>query len=47
MTTLKIRFGPSNYEDLMGTFTKLRQIEIVEVYQSQFEALSNKIKEIN
>ena len=32
ITTLKIRFGPSTYEDLIGAFTKLRQTTIVEEY---------------
>ncbi|KAA8532322.1 hypothetical protein F0562_032355 [Nyssa sinensis] len=43
---LKIRFGPIAYEDPIGVFTKLRQANFVEEYQSQFEILSNKIKGI-
>lgn len=43
LTILKVRFGPSAYEDPVGAFTKLRQTTTVEDYQSQFEVLSNKI----
>lgn len=45
--TIRIRFGPSAYEDFpIGAFTKLRQISIVEEYQSAFEVLSNKVTEV-
>ena len=43
-TALMIRFGPSTYEDPIGTFTKSRQTTTVEEYQTEFEVLSNKIK---
>lgn len=41
---LKIKFGPSEYEDPVGTFTKLKQTGTIKEYQSQFEAFSNQIK---
>ncbi|XP_041020419.1 uncharacterized protein LOC121262051 [Juglans microcarpa x Juglans regia] len=44
VTALKMRFGPSTYEDPIGTFTKLRQTRTVEECQTQFEALSNRIR---
>lgn len=44
--SLKIRFGPSIYEDPVGAFTKLKQIKSVEEYQTDFENLSNKVKGI-
>ena len=40
---IRIRFGPSCYEDPVGAFTKLRQRGSVEDYQTEFEVLSNKI----
>lgn len=44
---LRTRFGPSAYEDPVGAFTKLRQIESVEEYQTAFEVLSNKIIDVS
>ncbi|XP_041009333.1 uncharacterized protein LOC121253378 [Juglans microcarpa x Juglans regia] len=41
---LRVRFGPSIFEDPIGAFTKLRQTSAVEDYQTEFEILSNKIK---
>ncbi|XP_041001674.1 uncharacterized protein LOC121247377 [Juglans microcarpa x Juglans regia] len=43
LVALRIRFGPSAYEDPVGAFTKLRQTGSVEEYQTTFEILSNKI----
>lgn len=43
MLALKVHFGPLTYEDPLGTFTKLRQMVIVEKYETQFKALSNRI----
>ncbi|XP_035543610.1 uncharacterized protein LOC118347690 [Juglans regia] len=43
LVALRIKFGPSAYEDLVGAFTKLRQTGTVEEYQTAFEILSNKI----
>lgn len=43
MEAIRIRFGPSCYEDPVGAFTKLRQRGSVEDYQTEFEVLSNKI----
>lgn len=37
LVALRIRFGPSAYEDPVGAFTKLRQTGSVEEYQSNFE----------
>ncbi|KAF5475861.1 hypothetical protein F2P56_007623 [Juglans regia] len=44
IAALRVRFGPSTYEDPIGAFTKLRQTATVEEYQTEFETLSNKIK---
>lgn len=41
---LRVRFGPSTFEDPIETFTKLRQTSMVEECQTKFEILSNKIK---
>lgn len=41
-----MRFGPSAYEYPVGSFTQLRQTAIVEEYQTQFEALANKISKL-
>ncbi|KAA8524244.1 hypothetical protein F0562_010667 [Nyssa sinensis] len=46
LVALRIRFGPSAYEDPVGGFTKLRQTGSVEEYQTTFEILSNKITEV-
>ncbi|KAA8517399.1 hypothetical protein F0562_017692 [Nyssa sinensis] len=43
LVALRIRFGPSAFEDLEGAFIKLRQTRSVEEYQTTFEILSNKI----
>ncbi|KAG2679678.1 hypothetical protein I3760_11G062100 [Carya illinoinensis] len=43
ISVLKVRFGPSTYEDPVGAFTKLRQTTTVEEYQTEFEVLSNRI----
>ncbi|KAF5463169.1 hypothetical protein F2P56_019105 [Juglans regia] len=43
-TVLRVRFGPSIFEDPIGAFTKLRQTSTVEEYQTEFKILSNKIK---
>ncbi|XP_042950388.1 uncharacterized protein LOC122282508 [Carya illinoinensis] len=43
ISALKVRFGPSTYEDPVGAFTKLRQTTTVEEYQTEFEMLSNRI----
>jgi hypothetical protein len=42
VVALKIRFAPSDYDDLVGEFTKLQQTSTVDEYQSQFEVLSNR-----
>lgn len=47
LIALKVRFGPSAYEDPVGAFTKLRQTHSVEEYQTKFEILSNKITGLN
>lgn len=44
MNALEVKFGPSSYENPKENFTKLRKIKTVEEYQSQFEALSKRIK---
>lgn len=36
------RFGPDEYEDVVGALAKLRQHSIVREYQEQFEILDNK-----
>ncbi|XP_042953537.1 uncharacterized protein LOC122290073 [Carya illinoinensis] len=38
-----IRFGPSTYDDPMETLAKLKQTSTVAAYQTQFEALCNRI----
>ncbi|KAF5456115.1 hypothetical protein F2P56_025626 [Juglans regia] len=40
---LQIRFGPTTYDDPMEALTKLKQTSTVSAYQTQFEALSNRI----
>lgn len=40
---LRIRFGPSAYEDPIKAFTKLKQIGNVEEYETTFKIMSNKI----
>ena len=43
---MHIRFGTSAYDDPMDAFSKLRQVSLVAQYKGQFEALSNRIKEL-
>ena len=38
---LIIRFGPSEYKNIDGQLTKIRQTSTVLEYQSKFERLSN------
>ena len=47
MRSLHVRFGTSAYDDSMETLTKLRKVGSVVVYKGQFEALSNRIKELS
>ena len=44
---LHVRFGASAYDDPMATLTSLRQGGLVAIYKGQFEALSNRIKELS
>lgn len=44
---MHIKFGASAYDDPMETLTKLRQVSYVSTYKTQFEALSNRIKELS
>nr|XP_023880783.1 uncharacterized protein LOC111993148 [Quercus suber] len=44
---LHIRFGATAYNDPMDTLTRLRQVGSVALYKNQFEALSNRIKELS
>nr|GEY76308.1 hypothetical protein [Tanacetum cinerariifolium] len=39
-------FGPSKYEDLKGTLSKLLQLDTVEEYQGEFEKLMNHVTDI-
>lgn len=39
-----VRFGPTTYDDPMGSLTQLRQSHFVAVYKAQFEALSNRLR---
>jgi hypothetical protein len=43
VVALKVQFSPSAYDDPIGAFTKLLQTSTIEVYQSEFEMLSNRI----
>uniref|UniRef100_A0A7N2KR02 Uncharacterized protein n=1 Tax=Quercus lobata TaxID=97700 RepID=A0A7N2KR02_QUELO len=43
---IQVRFGPSSYDDPMENLTRLKQITTVAVYKSQFEMLSNRIKNL-
>ena len=43
---MHIRFGTLAYDDPMDAFSKLRQGSLVAQYKGQFEALSNRIKEL-
>ena len=47
MRSLHVRFGISAYDDPMKTLTRLRKVGSVVVYKGQFEALSNRIKELS
>ncbi|KAG2716720.1 hypothetical protein I3760_03G141200 [Carya illinoinensis] len=44
ISALKVRFEPFTYDNPIVTSTKLRQTTTVEDYQTEFEALSNKMK---
>ena len=44
---LLIRFGSSAYEDPMEALTRLRQTINVINYKGQFEALSNRIRDLS
>ncbi|KAK9984354.1 hypothetical protein SO802_033879 [Lithocarpus litseifolius] len=44
---LHIRFGANTYDDPMETLTRLRQVSSVALYKGQFEASSNRIKELS
>ena len=44
---IQVRFGPSSYDDPMEALTKLKQTTIVAVYKSQFEMLSNRIRNLS
>ena len=44
---LHIRFGDSAYDDPMESLTKLRQVGSISTYKTQFEVLSNRIKELS
>ena len=44
---LHIRFGVSTYDDPMESLTKLRQVGSISTYKTQFEVLSNRIKELS
>lgn len=43
VATLKVRFTPSAFDDLVGSFIKLKQTLTVEEYQSQSKIQSNRI----
>lgn len=40
---IKINFGPTDYDDLQGSLAKLTQTSSVFEYQTQFEALSDRV----
>lgn len=40
---LKLRFGPSTFENHQATLFKLRQTSTVTVYQTEFELISNRV----
>ncbi|XP_075650145.1 uncharacterized protein LOC142620705 [Castanea sativa] len=44
---IQVRFGPSSYDDPMEALTKLKQTTTVAVYKSQFEMLSNRIRNLS
>ncbi|XP_042483730.1 uncharacterized protein LOC122064089 isoform X2 [Macadamia integrifolia] len=43
LQALKLRYGPSIYEDPKGKLAKLRQVTTVATYQAQFEEISTQI----
>ena len=45
--SLHVRFGSLAYYNLLETLTRLRRVGNVVVYKGQFEALSNRIKELS
>ena len=47
MEALRVRFGPTAFEDSVGVFTKLKRIGSVEEYQTIFEILLNKVNGVN
>jgi hypothetical protein len=44
---VQMRFGLATYDDPMETLTKLRHTQSVAAYKSQFEALSNRIRNLS
>ena len=44
---IQVRFGPLSYDDPMEALTKLKQTTTVAVYKSQFEMLSNRIRNLS
>ena len=42
-----MRFRSSAYDDPMETLTKLKQVGSISTYKGQYEALSNRIKELS
>ncbi|GJZ08037.1 class II heat shock protein [Tanacetum coccineum] len=44
--SVKIRFGPSKYEDQQGALSKLLQLGTMEDYQREFEKLMNRVTDI-
>ena len=42
-----MRFGSSSCDDPMENLTKLKQVRSIFAYKGQFEALSNRIKELS
>ncbi|XP_041028991.1 uncharacterized protein LOC121268795 [Juglans microcarpa x Juglans regia] len=47
VTALLLRFGPSSYDDPMEQLTRLRQVDTVEEYKANFEALSNRLRRLS
>lgn len=41
---LLVRFGPSSYDDLMDSLTKLKKYGTVQEFRANFEALSNRFR---
>ena len=44
---IQIRFGTTTYDDPMEALTRLRQSTIVVAYKLEFEALTNRIRELS